>query len=296
MKKLQVSLELIEIMDEIEQRGSFAKAAEHLNKVPSALSYAIQRMEEQLGVTLYERHGRRSVLTAAGKHLLTEGKILLEASARLADQTRELALGWEPRLRICLEAVVNFCEVWPVIQQFQQQFPQMELDITEEALGGTWERLVDDQADLLIGAAHPVPLQSGIATLDWKSIEMVFAVARHHPLANLDGPISRDQLSDHTWVVVHDTSRYSAPRDTGRILSDKRFYVRTLEQKIQVQLSGVGIGFLPRHRIETYLENGELKLCQLADSESVESEILLAWKRVNHGKGLKTLINMLLEH
>jgi len=280
-------------MDEIEQRGSFAKAAEHLNKVPSALSYAIQRMEEQLGVTLYERRGRRSVLTAAGKHLLTEGRILLEASARLADQTRELALGWEPRLRICLEAVVNFCEVWPVIQQFQREFPHMELDITEEALGGTWERLVDDQADLLIGAAHPVPLQSGIATLDWKSIEMVFAVARDHPLASLDGPLGRDQLSDHTWVVVHDTSRYSAPRDTGRILSDKRFYVRTLEQKIQVQLSGVGIGFLPRHRIESYLESGELKLCQLVDSEPVESQILLAWKRVNHGKGLKTLIKML---
>ena len=290
-----IPLEVIEIIDQIDRRGSFAKAAEHLNKVPSALSYSIQRLEEQLGVTLFERHGRRSVMTAAGKHLLAEGRLLLDASARLADQTRELATGWEPRLRICLDTVIDFDSILPVIIEFATQHPHIELDISEEALGGNWERLVDDQIDLVIGGGPPVPVQSGISSLIWKEIDMVFALAADHPLAASDQPLTDKQLMEYPWVVVHDTSRYSAPRDTGRIQSDRRIYVKSIQQKIVVQLSGYGIGYLPRHRIESQLQQGQLVVRELVDAQPGTTQTLLAWKTVNRSKGLKALIKALQE-
>ena len=67
-----ISIEALLVLDAIEHRGSYAAAAEQLNKVPSALSYIVNKLEEQLNVTLFQRQGRRAVLTPAGKHLLTE--------------------------------------------------------------------------------------------------------------------------------------------------------------------------------------------------------------------------------
>jgi DNA-binding transcriptional LysR family regulator len=92
-----ISIEALMVLDAIEDRGSYAAAAEQLNKVPSALSYVVQKLEEQLQVTLFIRQGRRAILTPAGKHLLTEGRKLLQAVISLSEQTQTIANGWEPK-------------------------------------------------------------------------------------------------------------------------------------------------------------------------------------------------------
>ena len=74
-----ISMGALIVLDAIVERGSYAAAAEHLNKVPSALSYIVQKIEDQLSVTLFQRQGRRTVLTPAGKHLLNEGRKFLIA-------------------------------------------------------------------------------------------------------------------------------------------------------------------------------------------------------------------------
>ncbi|MEJ2418819.1 MAG: LysR family transcriptional regulator, partial [Exilibacterium sp.] len=80
-----ITLDALQALDAIERRGSFAKAAEELNKATSALYYTVQKLEEQLGVTVFQRQGRRSVLTASGRWLLDEGRTILGATTYLAD-------------------------------------------------------------------------------------------------------------------------------------------------------------------------------------------------------------------
>lgn len=294
MSRSPLTLEALEVVDEIERRGSFAAAASHLNRVPSALSYVVQRLEEELGVALFQRRGRRSVLTPAGRHLLEEGRLLLQASQRLADQVREMAVGWEPRIRIAVDTVMEIGDLSPVLDAFLQLHPRIELDITEEALGGTWEALVEDRVDLLIGVSGPVPVNQGIRTEKLGSLCMVFAVAPDHPLAASSGSLEAAGLSRYRWVVVHDSSRYSAPRDTGRINSDERLYVRTIAQKIALQKAGLGIGYLPKYRIAEELREGSLVELPVGGGVSPVSEMLLAWRAVNRGKGLRALIGDLL--
>ncbi|HEX5805021.1 MAG TPA: LysR family transcriptional regulator, partial [Macromonas sp.] len=64
---LKLSLEAIEIVEAIARHGSFAAAAERLHKVPSTISYAVAKLEEQLGLALFVRNGPRVALTAAGQ-------------------------------------------------------------------------------------------------------------------------------------------------------------------------------------------------------------------------------------
>ena len=74
MARNTISIEVLETLDAIERRGSFAKAAEELNKATSAVSYAVQKLEEQLDISLFQRLGRRSILTPAGRLILVEGR------------------------------------------------------------------------------------------------------------------------------------------------------------------------------------------------------------------------------
>ena len=67
-------------MDAIERKGSFAGAAEVLFRVPSTVTYTVQKLEEDLGFAIFKRVGRRSVLTPAGQVLLEQGRQLLAAA------------------------------------------------------------------------------------------------------------------------------------------------------------------------------------------------------------------------
>ena len=86
-----ITIDVLETLDTIDRRGSFAKAAEELNKATSAISYAVQKLEEQLDIALLQRLGRRSVLTPAGQLILAEGREILQTTTRLANKAKEVA-------------------------------------------------------------------------------------------------------------------------------------------------------------------------------------------------------------
>ncbi|TMP51016.1 LysR family transcriptional regulator, partial [Pseudoalteromonas sp. S1612] len=79
MNKPPITIEALLLLDAIEQRGSYTTAAEQLNKLPSALSYIGNKLEEQLKVTLFQRQGRRAVFTPAVKLLVTDVRKVLYA-------------------------------------------------------------------------------------------------------------------------------------------------------------------------------------------------------------------------
>lgn len=94
-KERALTLEALRVMDAIDRRGSFAAAADELGRVPSALSYTMQKLEEELDVVLFDRSGHRTKFTNVGRMLLERGRVLLEAADKLTTDAEALARGWE---------------------------------------------------------------------------------------------------------------------------------------------------------------------------------------------------------
>lgn len=94
-KDRALTLEALRVMDAIDRRGSFAAAADELGRVPSALSYTMQKLEEELDVVLFDRSGHRTKFTNVGRMLLERGRVLLEAADKLTTDAEALARGWE---------------------------------------------------------------------------------------------------------------------------------------------------------------------------------------------------------
>ncbi len=287
-----ITIETLEVIDAIDRRGSFAKAAEELNKATSALSYGVQKLEEQLDIALFRRQGRRSVLTPAGRLVLEDGRKILQAARQLADRAKEVATGWEPRLRIALESTLDRTRFLQLLNNFLLQHPSLELDVCESVLNGGWDALEQGRVDLVVGAPGPVPLQKGFRALVLGHNDMLPVIAAEHPMAALasDSQALEQALPKLRRVITHDTSTAGPARSAGLDLGQQTLYVQTMDQKIEAQLAGLGIGYLPRHRIQHYLNDG--RLLELALPRS-ENEIFLAWKIDNKGKALQALTQQL---
>ncbi|GAA5317515.1 MAG: LysR substrate-binding domain-containing protein [Candidatus Pelagadaptatus aseana] len=293
MSKSPITIEVLETMDAIDRRGSFAKAAEELNKATSAVSYTVQKLEEQLDITLFQRQGRRSVMTPAGRLMLDEGREILKTTARLASKAREVATGWEPRISIGIESLLDYNRFFNVIQDFLKAHPSIELDIRECVLNGGWELLEQNQVDLVLGSPGPVPQQKGYRALQIEPGDLVAVIASKHEMASQlqDGQTLQHQLGSVRRVISHDTSISDIPRSAGFSNEGKTFYLQNMDQKVAAIMAGIGAGHLPRHRIQSQLNSGEL--IALGEQQAPQPEQYLAWKISNKGRGLHQLSQQL---
>jgi DNA-binding transcriptional LysR family regulator len=289
-----VSLEALLVLDAIEYRGSYAAAAEQLNKVPSALSYVVQKLEDQLNVTIFVRQGRRAVLTPAGKHLLIEGRKVLLAINALSEQTQTIANGWEPKIRIACDSIMDIKQVFTGIQCFLIDNENIQIDVKEEVMNGTWEALIEDRVDLVIGAPAPVPSQKGIHAIKMKELDSVLVVSKSHRLSKVKSPIQTSELSKYRSVVVHDSAKNEIPWSINIIEGSQHFYVSTIAHKLEAIMSGIGIGYLPTHIVQKYITSGELTEIVLKDKK-LPQDLFMAWKITNKGKGLRALKAILLD-
>lgn len=293
MARNPISIEVLETLDAIDRRGSFAKAAEELNKATSAVSYAVQKLEEHLDIALFQRQGRRSVLTPAGRLMLEEGREILRTTARLANKAKEIATGWEPRISIAVESLQSYPVFFDVLHDFLKEHSTIEIDVCESVLNGGWEALEQGRVDLIVGSPGPVPLQKGYRAIPLASPELIPVIASDHMLASLVGNPEAFEaaLPKVRRVITHDTSVIDVARSAGLGSEGQAFYVQNMDQKVVAILAGIGIGHLPLERINRHLENGELLKLEL--NEDSVHENFLAWKISHKGKGLHALTKRL---
>jgi len=293
---MNLTLEALQILDAIDRKGSFAAAAAALDKVPSAITYSIRKLEEDLDVLLYDRRGHRAKLTSAGEELLTQGRHLLHAAQDLENRVKRAATGWEANFHIVIDGIIRFEDLIPLIKEFEQQGGGTRIRISQEILSGVWESLISGRADLAIGAAYDGPdairMQGEFQTRSLGNIDWVFAVAPEHPLANAPEPLSHAVILEHRAVAVGDTS-LTLPSITAGLLSGQdTLTVPSMQAKLAAQLAGLGCGHLPRRIAQPYLQSGMLIEKQTSANRLLGNNRIV-WRSTNKGKALQWFLQKL---
>jgi len=290
--KHPITLEALEVLDAIDRKGSFAAAANALYRVPSAITYKVRKLEQDLGVVLFRRDGRRSIPTPAGRALLEQGRELLAGAARLAETTRQVDSGWESRFNIAIDSILDFEPYYRLINSFYQLKPDIEINIHEEVLGGSWEAVLDDRVDLVLGAAELPTNTQGFKYFHMQTVQWVFAVRPGHELAQIPVPLTQQDIECYRAVVVRDSSRHIAPLSQRLFSKQPVLSVPTLAEKIRAQQMGLGVGFLPRHRIKSLLADKTL-VALAVENGAANTPIHMAWKINNKGRALRWFIDAL---
>lgn len=283
--------ESLRVLDAVARCGSFAAAADELHRVPSAVSYTAQRLETDLGVRLFDRSGRHATLTPAGRFVLEEGRRILAASRALSDAARRVADGWETGLTIAVDTLFELERLYPLTAELYALNPSVRVQITEEVLGGSWEALAQGRADLLVGVAQ-VQHGRGLPVREIGRVEFAFAAAPGHPIVRERQPIPSAVLRRHRAVVAADSTRSGEALTTGILDRQPVVTVPTLRAKIEAQRQGLGVGFLPRHRIGDLLRRGELVELTLQHARPAQMTYM-AWGREQPGRALQWLLRRL---
>ncbi|WP_148715270.1 LysR family transcriptional regulator [Chitinolyticbacter meiyuanensis] len=291
---LRLNLESLEILDAIARKGSFAAAADEVHRVPSAVTYMVKKLEDELDVQLFDRSGHRAKLTPAGQTLLDEGRHLLRAANELECRVKRVATGWETELSIALDGLLPMELLHPMIREFEQLGSGTRLRFSREVLAGMWDALLDHRADLAVGVAVEGPHGGGYATHALGEIDFVFAVAPHHPLASAAEPIPASTVLRYPVVAVADSSRTLLPRTVGILNGQEVLTVPDMRDKRSAQLAGLGCGFLPSCLIADDLAAGRLVVKQV-DEPKAAAQMYAAWRTGGIGRALKWWITRLAE-
>ena len=276
------------MLQTIAATGSFAAAARELGVVPSSLTYRVRQIEDALDVLLYDRSSRQARLTEAGAELLREGARLLEEIDAVANRVKRVATGWEPQLTIAVDGIISKATVMELCESFFALKPPTRIKLRDETLSGTLAALTSGQADLALGVTESTN-HAGIHGKPLGDVSFVYAVAPHHPLATVAGPLKDDLVRQHRAVAVADTVARGSGLSMGLLGGQDVFTVATMQAKLDAQLRGLGCGFVPECMARAYLETGRLVVKEMDCPQRIV-RVNYAWRsvaKVGHGLALK---------
>ncbi len=288
----KITLDALTVLDAIERKGSFAAAAAELHRVPSALTYTMAKLEDDLGARLFDRSGRRASLTPAGRELLEQGRSLLALAGELERRVQQVAHGWEVELRIAIDITLTAEALLPLIAAFDAERSGTRVRLSYEVLGGTWESVQVGRADLAIGAGGEPANQAGYSVRRMNPIPFLFAVAPTHPLAAEPDPLTPAQIQKHRAIAIADSSRSQPARTHGLLLGQDTLTVPDFAAKVAAQRAGLGVGYLPEPIARDEHDAGRLVIRRVAEPR-LESFQYLAWKAGNKGKALAWFLERL---
>lgn len=289
---MKLSFEALEALDAIDRAGTFAEAAERLHRVPSSLTYLVQKLESDLNVELFDRSGRRARLTHAGRVVVEEGRRLLHAAEQLELKALRIQHGWESELRLCIDEILPFGALWPYVHTFYDLAMDTRLRLSTEVLGGTWDALVTRRADLVVGATGEPPPLPHIVARPVGTLRHVFAVAPDHPLAQLPEPLSLETVLRYRGAVISDTSRELQPRSVATEDGQPYIAVPTLAAKLAAQCEGLAVGTLPECLAQRAIDEGKLVARRVTGMREF-THCYLAWREDEAGRALRWWVEQL---
>ncbi|TBR36051.1 LysR family transcriptional regulator [Dyella terrae] len=246
----------LQCFDAVARAGGFQAAAQVMNRSHPAVFAAVAKLERQVGVTLLERGGYRVQLTPAGQSFHRRAQALLRELESLHAHTAQLAMGAESELRVVIGDMCPVPQTLRLLSSFFAQHPSTRLHLHFEAITGPWERLFNDDADLIF---HHVDKHD--ARLEWLSLCPVSFIPVAAPgflPFRVTRSIRREQLRDLTQCIMRDTAQRSQPRDYFVVDGAPQCTVADQLMKKEVILQGMAWGHLPRFLIEQELRDGSL--------------------------------------
>ena len=252
-----LSPENLGLLEAVTRLGSMAAAARELGLVPSALTYRIRQIEDALDVLLFDRSARRAQLTPAGAELLRSGQYLLDELDAVAQRVKRVATGWEPQLTIAADAIIARATLFELCEAFYAEGAPTRLKLRAETLSGTIEALQTGLADLALGVPGDLA-QPEVQTAPIGSVMFVFTVAPHHPLAAATHTLGDDEVRAHRAVAVADSTQRGSGLTHNLLPGQDVLTVPTMQHKLEAQLRGLGVGFLPLPLAQPFITAGRL--------------------------------------
>jgi LysR family transcriptional regulator, nitrogen assimilation regulatory protein len=263
----------------IVELGSLGRASIDLGVAQPALTYHIQRLEEETGIMLLHRHRRGISLTEAGQSLLRRAHVILAEVDGALGEVRAYARFPTGRVSLALPPSAAYVLLARLVEAFHRSYPDVCLTVREGHTGYIYQWLVEGAAELAIYPA--IDSHKDFETKPLYRYKMCLIGTGKRP-GSKSGQVKLRQLADLPLVMTTEShrARQSVDRalaELGAKLSIKA-EVDSLESLKQLILSGFGYSVMPRLLFQSELDMGKLWALELCEPEMV-STFALIWPR-----------------
>jgi DNA-binding transcriptional LysR family regulator len=257
-------------------KGSYAKAAQALNKSQSSVTYAVQQLQSQLGVKVFRIAGRKATLTPTGELLCRRARYLLDEASGMEQSAKRLSAGWEAEIQLAVEIIFPTWLLLRCLDRLGQGSPHTRIELIETVLGHHTDALVQGHADLAIFASVP----PGFLGEPLMRLRFVLVAHPEHALHRLGRKLTMRDLRAHRQLVVRESS---PERASPRLMeAAQRWTVSHIATSIEAARSGYGFTWLPEERIREELKAGTLKPLPLHEGGDRYADLYLVFADREH--------------
>jgi LysR family transcriptional regulator, regulator for metE and metH len=243
----------LQLVREVDRKGSVTAAAAAMHLTQSALSHAMRKLERSLGTEIWRRDGRNLVLTRAGESLLEAAGHILPQLEHAEESLLRFARGTRGTLRIGMEC--HPCHQWllKVAADYMPHWPEVDVDVKQKVRFGGIGALLDHEIDLLV---TPDPeLREGLTFEPVFDYEQVLVVNNSHRLAGATY-VKPEQLRDEVLITYPvDAARldvFALFLTPAGVTPRAHKVLESTELMLQMVAGGRGVAALPRWLVEEY--------------------------------------------
>jgi len=249
------SIDQLLVLLAVEEEGSFTAAARRLGRATSAVSYAIDTLEQQLGLSLFDRGTtRKPRLTREGEAVVSEARAVAFSVETLRARVRGFLDDLEPEVSLVVDSLLPTDRLTQLLRDFNARFPTVPVRLMVETLGGVERALRDGHA--LIGVGSPLHMgMTGFRRTDIEAVRLIPVASPGHPLAKASDAATRE-ASDYIQLILSERPAADG-RDFG-VVSLNSWRIGDLAAKHALLLAGLGWGGMPEPTVRADIEAGRL--------------------------------------
>jgi len=193
-----MELRQLKVFLEVVRQGGFTRAAERLHIAQPAVSIAIRKLEEELGLTLLNRQEKRVTLTAEGESLLRHAEGILEECAAAEAEMAELRGLTAGQVRIGIPPMMSSYYFPRIIAEFRQRYPHLQLSVNGEGAADIQRMIARGEIDMGVIAGRRSP--EGLTSRPFLREEIVACVPAGHPLAGREA-VNLNEFLRHPLIL-----------------------------------------------------------------------------------------------
>ena len=251
----------------ITELGSFAKAAENLGYAPSTITAQIHQLEEEIGTPLFERIGKKSVLTAAGRGLIPYAEQILQIEQQIEYLGNPVQQTLHGTLRIGIVESILHTMLLDVLGDYRARFPHVSITIVSAVSADLFTMLKRGEIDLAFTMGHSLQRADCILACSHPE-ETVFAASPQHPLAK-EKELTLSQVLEHEILSIGDNTFlqqevYKIAAEHGK---EVKTHIQTESSLALLELArrNAGVTFLPEYMVRSAVREGSLCILPVRD-------------------------------
>lgn len=252
-----MTYEQLVVLNAIVTEGTFRGAADKLNKSQSAISHMLKKLENEIDIVLLSRKEYRPHLTDRGEVFYRHAMRVMHQMRQLGGVAKSLSAKQEAEVFFVVAATYPIKQLLGIIGSVANQYSTTHIRLSSESMGGPVEKLLNDDADIIIATMNGVPAEQVEAIL--------FGDVTIMPVAHPDFEPAQDkrlktisEMQSYTQIIMSGSSSGEFDQSRDLLPGGLRWTVSDFETKKEILLAKMGWGGLPTHMIKDELESGKL--------------------------------------